>query len=222
VRESQAGSRARRRSELRHGRARSAIGVTFLALQAWLIRRMRSGAGATLAACIDPPAAASNGTDGWRMPSRTCPARSPGVYRRNCAGRRSSPSWGGAGGALAAPDGAMGRRAVPRAMGPLASRGPTPVSRPPLAVLRHHSRRPRKHADPPLHGAPHWRFFETFVVPADHYLPPDNFQRIRSPSSRIARSPPISAPKKPLSTGSPRATSSGSAIPGHARHPPCF
>ncbi len=53
-----------------------------------------------------------------------------------------------------------------------------------------------------------WRFFETFVTPADHMLPPDNFQEDPRPRSRIGPRRPISAsiccrwPARAISAGS--------------------
>jgi hypothetical protein len=61
-----------------------------------------------------------------------------------------------------------------------------------------------------------WAFFETCVGPADHWLPPDNFQEHPAPRSRIARRPRTWASRS--SPTSPRATSASSRGRAHRTH----
>ncbi len=56
-----------------------------------------------------------------------------------------------------------------------------------------------------------WRFFTTFVVAQDHYLPPDNFQvKIRTRSS-LTRTSPTNFGLYLLSVATARVISAGSA-----------
>ena len=71
-----------------------------------------------------------------------------------------------------------------------------------------------------------WAFFETFVGPEDHWLPPDNFQEHPAPWSRIARRRPTwdsrcwrICPPTTSATFSPAADRAHGACPGHDGSP---
>ena len=154
---------------------RSRLGVTFLAHQAWL---MSDAIGRTLGRLylthrrlLEWTTAAQAKSDMSREIT--------GVYRR----MRGAPILAVAGGALVAlarPDSAVDRRAVPRAVGPLAARGPMgePAASPVADTAAVAARTPGPSAPP---RAARGGSSRPSSGPADHDLPPDNFQEDPTP-----------------------------------------
>ena len=101
-----------------------------------------------------------------------------GVYRRMRGAPILAVAGGGARGAGAAGQ-RRGRRAVPRALGPLAPRGP--MGEPAASPVADTTPSPADARTLRSTARRTWRFFEAFVGPADHDLPPDNFQEDPKP-----------------------------------------
>ena len=130
------------------------------------------------------PGDARPASDRRRLLSREWPAQCSDRRRR---GALSLGAAGGDAWPVAPPfDRAMARVAGRRALGqpvPAGGRPSAGIARPTHATLRLIARRT-------------WRYFETFVTPADHMLPPDNFQEDPAP---VARAPDLADQYRPLS-----------------------
>ncbi len=174
---------ARPRRRLRLALTQSALQVAFLAHQAWL---MGDAIGRTLYPAVRHPPASARMGDGGAGDDRP-PARSRSASIAGWPARSSSASWRWS--SPGSPGMGRGRWRLPFAalwiaspaiarwvsLSPLVA-GRLPVSDADARALRLIARRT-------------WRFFETFVTPADHMLPPDNFQEDPPPALAHRTSP---------------------------------
>ncbi|MDF1485586.1 glucoamylase family protein [Ramlibacter sp. H39-3-26] len=97
----------------------------------------------------------------------------PGFYRQMAGGTLLGPAMAATAAAYAPPSWPL---ALPFALLWLAAPGLALWASKPPAVARQHLLPPAQAHALRLTARRTWRFFETFVTPADHMLPPDNFQ----------------------------------------------